>query len=117
MNCRILICRIPLWLCPAAAAEVCLIFPARTCCASGGQLLCFDDNDPRFPIGMGYVPMQMWGPYIRYAEVLSGERSSRPWIFHLPWGGAEDEGTISMQHDAGNAGRTCGVTPACQRRM
>ena len=22
---------------------------------------CFDDNDPRFPIGMGYVPMQMWG--------------------------------------------------------
>ena len=22
---------------------------------------CFDGNDPRFPIGMGYVPMQMWG--------------------------------------------------------
>ena len=46
---------------------------------------CFDDNDPRFPIGMGYVPMQI----------------------HSRWGGAEDEGTISMQHDAGNAGRTC----------
>ena len=50
---------------------------------------CFDDNDPRFPIGMGYVPMQMWG------------------TIYPPWGGAEDEGTISMQHDAGNAGRTC----------
>ena len=22
---------------------------------------CFDGNDPIFPVGMGYVPVQMWG--------------------------------------------------------
>ena len=68
---------------------------------------CFDDNDPRFPIGMGYVPMQMWGTIYPLARGFV-----RGTIFpslDLPFavGGAEDEGTISMQHDAGNAGRTC----------
>ena len=58
-------------------------------------------------LGMGYVPMQMWGTIYPLARGFV-----RGTIFpslDLPFavGGAEDEGTISMQHDAGNAGRTC----------